>query len=82
MASPPAWVDYVVLFVAGGVFGYALGTRPDLSGRYVRPVHRPRNYPYRPVPAPYRYAGDRARLPLDPDGYDPYGTHRGHNDAL
>lgn len=80
MDNPPAWVDYVVLFVAGGVFGYALGTRPDLSGRYPRPV-RLRRDRYRGVVAPYRYPGGRVRLPLDPDGYDPFGTYMGHTES-
>lgn len=74
MDNPPAWVDYVVLFVAGGVFGYALGARPDLSGRDRRPV-RLRRGPYGGVVAPYGYPGGRVRLPLDPDGYDPFGTY-------
>lgn len=80
MASPPAWVDYVTLFVAGGVFGYTLGTLPDLSGRHRRPV-RHRRGPYGGVVPPYRYPGGRVSLPLDPDGYDPFGTHVGRTES-
>ena len=80
MSSPPAWVDYVTLFVAGGVLGYTLGTLPDLSGRDLRPV-RHRRGRYMGVVAPYRYPGGRVRLPLDPDGYDPFGTYRGRTES-